>query len=510
MKKRRILSVALLALCFGLFVFGVFAVKRAQLNVGGTIGFIAHDCHVVVNGTIEGDAVKQRVQNNEPVVDELNNPVYDGDFDGDPSEQRPFFAEQEINTNIPGYNDVTLEQPTIYFSDLTETGVPAVITLRFSVENLSHYPIKVEISAMMDKSNVTTTVPTRQIFLAEGQSGNLVVTYTLGEDPDTHSYESFEDDPNGTYDTNDPNYQAGDKDYRVVLSFAKYNDPIVQTQQEDKTTYYYTQGSNVYQYTVGNVSGAQSAHTLVNPSNLVIADTSNAQASIDDYEDGQVILLKSGNYGNLTVAAEAANSDSLVILGENGAVVRGLITLGANAPALTLRNIRFAGAAGELSADGDVLAGIYSESAANLVVDNCQFMNIERFAGTASAIKLDAVNGLVVSNCKFDGVDAHALELGAVSGEISITGNEFKDVHGQTIYVSGAVSGLTQATVITGNTFKAKAVADMDGKDGNICYSATANANLVVGANTFEDTLDTTDAASLLPQFNNFAYTPAP
>ena len=53
MKKHSIwLSIATLALCFGVMAFGVYSAVNSSLNVSGSLGFVMHDCMVEMSGTI--------------------------------------------------------------------------------------------------------------------------------------------------------------------------------------------------------------------------------------------------------------------------------------------------------------------------------------------------------------------------------------------------------------------------------------------------------------------------
>ena len=48
------LNIATLVLCVCAIAFGVYSAKTASLNVGGQIGFVAHDCKVQFEGEVEG------------------------------------------------------------------------------------------------------------------------------------------------------------------------------------------------------------------------------------------------------------------------------------------------------------------------------------------------------------------------------------------------------------------------------------------------------------------------
>ena len=128
----------LLLCCLSILIFGVYAVsKSANLNISGTIGLNAHNCEVLVSATITGDAVfKQSTK------DEI---IYTQDKNGFPSEERILFENEILDGS--SYDTLSKEKDIglIYFSDLTQDGLPARITVKFEIKNLSDFEIYVKI-----------------------------------------------------------------------------------------------------------------------------------------------------------------------------------------------------------------------------------------------------------------------------------------------------------------------------------------------------------------------------
>ena len=53
-KSKLFLNIATIALCLCAIAVGVYSAKTASLNVGGTVGFVAHNCEIHINGKITG------------------------------------------------------------------------------------------------------------------------------------------------------------------------------------------------------------------------------------------------------------------------------------------------------------------------------------------------------------------------------------------------------------------------------------------------------------------------
>jgi len=140
--KSKLMAFSLLALCVACLAFGVYALKNATLTVSGTVGFTAHDCIVNVKAYIEGDGI---TANGTTATD------------GHPSEERALtFRNVDSNEITVGGESSTEWDKTgeikdvIYFTDLTDTGTPAPITMTFKLTNLSAYDVYAKIANETD------------------------------------------------------------------------------------------------------------------------------------------------------------------------------------------------------------------------------------------------------------------------------------------------------------------------------------------------------------------------
>jgi len=195
-KKSKLLSLSILALCVACLSFGVFALKNATLTVNGTIGFNAHDCLVSVVAFIEGDGVV----NGTP------------DANGAPSAKRDLVIDEtnnDNNLNIGGSTKAEWEQIAnvgqIYFTDLTNDGIPETITLTFEVTNNSDFKIYARI-ANDAITGVSTGATTTDLVLDEGAKGELKATFILNPNAATGEYEDI----------------VGSLPFNVELDFGKY------------------------------------------------------------------------------------------------------------------------------------------------------------------------------------------------------------------------------------------------------------------------------------------------
>jgi len=168
-KKSKLLAFSLLALCFACLAFGVYALKNATLTVSGTIGFTAHDCMVEVEAYIEGDGLTEAGVTA---------------TDGHPSEERALNFKS--GTNVVTVGGATEEEweklgeinDTIYFTDLTDTGAPAPITMTFKVTNLSVYDVYARIANVIDlkEKGVTVVVTEGDQIMQEANDSEEDVT----------------------------------------------------------------------------------------------------------------------------------------------------------------------------------------------------------------------------------------------------------------------------------------------------------------------------------------------
>ena len=135
MRKKKLTflaDLAVLVLCVCAIAIGVYSAKNASLNVGGTVGFIAHDCEVEVYGTITG------------AVD-----ANDGAITGNTTTATTIFREGDSGTTgklIKGNEAWNFGK--IYFDDLNTTGDETAkpIVFTFVVTNKSAYDVLFEVT----------------------------------------------------------------------------------------------------------------------------------------------------------------------------------------------------------------------------------------------------------------------------------------------------------------------------------------------------------------------------
>ena len=127
MKKRKInilLNIAVLCMCVCAIAIGVYSAKTASLNVGGTIGFNAHNCKVRVLGKITG------------AVDSSNNAL--------PESTASLNYQESASTGklIDGTSE-SWDFGKIYFDDLNVegNGVATNIVFTFTLTNESAYDV---------------------------------------------------------------------------------------------------------------------------------------------------------------------------------------------------------------------------------------------------------------------------------------------------------------------------------------------------------------------------------
>lgn len=144
MKKRKfnlLLNIVSICLSIAAIAVGIYSIKTASLNIGGTIGFEAHNVKATVSAQIKGDSVAS-----------------DGtvNINGTP---RSEYASIGDTINITGTEATTptLSLPKFYFSDMVDSGTPADIYLKISVINNSAFNIKVYFDAP-NITGVTTTI----------------------------------------------------------------------------------------------------------------------------------------------------------------------------------------------------------------------------------------------------------------------------------------------------------------------------------------------------------------
>jgi len=218
MKKRksRILSFSILALCLACLAFGVYALKNATLTVNGTVGFTAHDCMVSVASTIANDAVVT-----------AENGTITPDEHGAPSAERTLF---ETIETLGGATEDEWEMEkavgAIYFTDLTEIGDVATITMKFTITNKSAYPVYAKITNATIEgvtTNVTGDGSVMQKANAEDDSDVAVLTATFALNK-TYADVS---DLVGEY------LPMESLPFEVKLEFGKYTEPVESEDPDD-------------------------------------------------------------------------------------------------------------------------------------------------------------------------------------------------------------------------------------------------------------------------------------
>jgi len=216
MKKRKskILSFSILALCLACLAFGVYALKNATLTVNGTVGFTAHDCMVSVASTIMNDAVELNEETNK----------LEPNQHGAPSEERTLF---ETIETLGGATEDEWEMEkavgAIYFTDLTETGDVATITMKFTITNKSAYPVYAKITNATIEgvtTNVTGDGSVMQKANAEDDSDVAVLTATFA----LNKTYADEFDLVGEY------LPMESLPFEVKLEFGKYTEPVETTE----------------------------------------------------------------------------------------------------------------------------------------------------------------------------------------------------------------------------------------------------------------------------------------
>jgi hypothetical protein len=259
------------------------------------------------------------------------------------------------------------------------------------------------------------------------------------------------------------------------------------------------------------------------PNLRVVSTMEEAYNEVNDMTSSKTILFKAGTYeGGIDFMQPAFEPLNISILAEDGVYVERIyISTHVVTPFESLRveNVNFVGeeetATGLGSNDidinnvtvknctfsGNARLGLCNNTITNLVVDSCDFKNIDNADHTLTAIFLQNVDGIEVKNCTFDDVIYNAMQIDITAGDIKITNNSFKNIHSRTIYFIGDMTGV-ESCDISGNTFYAKDLTDANAKgDGNYFRSNNANDLLVVGENYWKNIPDNETL-----YFKNFTY----
>lgn len=151
MKKTKLnilLNIATLCLCVCAIAMGIYSAKQAQMNVGGKIGFNAHNCALDVWGKIEGAATSAD-QSTTPTT---LNAFKDGNGN-DVTETNPLKVSGDNTTSLK------LQDSGIYFYDYSTDGNVPNIVITIYFKNTSAFPVKVtcDLSALKTSLNSDTS-----------------------------------------------------------------------------------------------------------------------------------------------------------------------------------------------------------------------------------------------------------------------------------------------------------------------------------------------------------------
>ncbi len=178
MRKRPALNlfvnIAVLCLCVCAIAIGVYSVKNASLSVTGTIGFEAHNCEILINGTMQGYESSDNGKTTTAVTKYFN------------------------ETNSEGGEALTLKEGTsnswdlgtLYFDDLHTTGSKEVndIIFTFEITNNSAFYVDVTLNReIIENDRIFVYAPNIGETLSpstasEGNSVTLTMKFQLQRD----------------------------------------------------------------------------------------------------------------------------------------------------------------------------------------------------------------------------------------------------------------------------------------------------------------------------------------
>ena len=165
-----LINIATLILCVCAIAFGVYSAKTASLNVGGSVGFTAHNCKASVSAKVKNDAVK---------------------VDGTPD------AEGTLNATPRSLGSVSVDEATatgslplgnIFFTDLTPSGEPATIELKITITNLSDFAITIDLKESKAEDTKVTVTPDKSTDSIETKNGTSVFTFEISLNKDGEEY----------------------------------------------------------------------------------------------------------------------------------------------------------------------------------------------------------------------------------------------------------------------------------------------------------------------------------
>ena len=170
MRKKKLTflaDLAVLVLCVCAIAIGVYSAKNASLNVGGTVGFNAHDCEVEVYAEITG------------AVDEQNKAITEDNKAG----ANPFFRDGESGKSpvkITGAK--TWDFGKIYFDDLNVADGKEVndIIFTFTITNKSAFEVYFDFTrpTQIEGMSITGKVSDTEMYTTI-LSQDTPITYTL-------------------------------------------------------------------------------------------------------------------------------------------------------------------------------------------------------------------------------------------------------------------------------------------------------------------------------------------
>ena len=146
-----LINIATLALCVCAIAFGVYSAKTASLNVGGSVGFVAHNCEIELNGTIVACENSNATATKEVTIPQT--------FIGRGAV--PSTYSLNLNKTFSGS-----ESGKMYFSDLFDGG--KIITITLKVKNQSKFDVVANVSRpTFENSACTMSVKLDDVELAE-------------------------------------------------------------------------------------------------------------------------------------------------------------------------------------------------------------------------------------------------------------------------------------------------------------------------------------------------------
>lgn len=179
MKKKRkigfILNIATICLSLATIAIGVYSLRNANLNLSGSVGFKAHECEVMLYGTMEGGITITTNGTTETIAEHTSSL-------GSATEYHKISSANTTAQN-------TWDFGTVYFDDYNNTDTSKVakdITITLKMYNVSDYKVVAtyDSSFIVDSSNkITATASKTKISMPANQSAsdadNQTMTITL-------------------------------------------------------------------------------------------------------------------------------------------------------------------------------------------------------------------------------------------------------------------------------------------------------------------------------------------